>query len=36
VVSRASRGVTLVARGGSDREGWGSWLRDGVKEPSGS
>jgi len=34
-VSRASRAVTLVARGGADQEGWGSWLRDGVKESSG-
>jgi len=24
-----------VARAGSDREGWGTWLRDGVLEPSG-
>jgi exodeoxyribonuclease-5 len=34
-VSRASQAVTLVARGGSDREGWESWLRDGGREPSG-
>jgi exodeoxyribonuclease-5 len=34
-VSRASRAVTLVARRGSDHQGWGTWLRDGVLEPSG-
>lgn len=34
-VSRASRAVTLVAQGGSDREGWSTWLRDGALEPSG-
>jgi exodeoxyribonuclease-5 len=34
-VSRASQAVSLVARGGADREGWGRWLRDGVLEPSG-
>jgi len=33
-VSRASQAVTLVARWGSDREGWGTWLRDGVRVAS--
>jgi exodeoxyribonuclease-5 len=34
-VSRASRAVSLVARVGPDREGWDTWLRDGVQEPIG-